>query len=117
MTILEYIQSKVRISLTDENVQALLLDRDLLSSSNADASSLSAQTRELLYADALMLISTSPNVLGGASRQHGGFSQKDASESINATDRYVQMAMDIYKKWGDDKYNGDESLSWVDNEY
>jgi hypothetical protein len=117
MTILEYIRSKVRVTLSDENVSTILLDRGLTGSEATDAGTLTAQMRELLYADALMLIATSPNTMGGESYEHGGFSQKTSSEVIHSLDRYTQMAMDIYKKWEDDRYVGYDALSWIDNEY
>lgn len=117
MTILEYIQSKVRVSLSADNVSALMLDRGLAGGTSTDAATYDYQTRELLYADSLMLIATSPTSIGSATQQHGEFILKTASESFASVDKYIQTAMDIYKKWSDDKYVVDESLSWIDNDY
>lgn len=116
MSILEYIRSKVRVTLTDENIKAILLDRGV-ADGNVDALLLSLQMRELLYADALMLIVTSPTSIGGNTYEHGGFVQRTGSEVIQNTGRFEQIAMDIYKKWDDDKYSGSGNLEWVDNDY
>lgn len=116
MTILEYIRSKVRVTLTDENINAILLDRGGADGS-IDASLLSSQMRELLYADALMLVVTSPTSVGGVTHEHGGFVQRTGGEVIQNTGRFEQIAMDIYKKWDDDRYSGAGELEWVDNDY
>ena len=117
MTILEYIRSKVRVDVTENNVKAVLIDRNLINVENDEVSNIDQRIRELLYADVLMLIATSANTSGGESSEHGGFSQKKGSEVIHSTDRFTKMAMDIYKKWSDDKYVSYESLTWIDNEY
>jgi hypothetical protein len=116
MSILEYIRSKVRVSLTDENINAILLDRGMVDGT-LDASLVTNQMRELLYADALMLIVTSPTSSGGTTYEHGGFSQKIGNEVIQNVGRFEQIAMDIYRKWDDDKFTGDGQLTWVDNDY
>lgn len=117
MTILEYIRSKVRVEVTEDNVKAVLVDRNLLDSEDDEILNIEQRMRELLYADILMLIATSANTSGGGSSEHGGFSQRKGSEVIHSTDRFTKMAMDIYKKWSDDKYISYESLTWIDNEY
>ena len=116
MTILEYIRSKVRVSLSDENVEVILLDRGV-SDSSTDALSFSLELRELLYADALMLIATSPSSSGGQTHEHGGFVYRIGNEVIQNHDKYTKIAMDIYKKYGDDKYDSESELKWIDNDY
>lgn len=116
MTIAEYIHSKVRVSLTDENIQAILLDRGVASGAT-DAALFSLQMRELLYADALMLVATSPSSKGSETHEHGGFTQKTASETIKNAGHFEQIAMNIYRKWNDDRGNGAGELIWVDNEH
>lgn len=118
MNLTEYIRSKVRVSISDSNIEALLVDRDLANEALVDVASIDVKSRELLYADSLMLISTSANTTGGASFSHGGFSQKESSETFHSTDKFVKIAMDIYKKYNDLKYATDEdTLKWADNDY
>lgn len=114
MSILEYIRNKVRVSISDDNILALLLDRGIANSATP-AIELSTKTRELIYADALMLVLTSPTSSGGVTQEHGGFSLKTGNEVIQRVERFEKMAMDIYKKWGDDKYM-ECGLTWVDND-
>lgn len=118
MTLLEYIRSKSPAKISDDNVRVILLDRGLAADETSDASSLDAKTRELLYADVLMFVSVAPKRSASISQEHGGFIQRIGSENLGSQDRYAQMAMDIYKKWNDDKYvDEDNGLSWIDNDY
>lgn len=117
MTILEYIRSKSPVKITDDNVRVILLDRGLSSQETSDASSLDAKTRDLLYADALMIIAYAPRTSASISQEHGGFAQRTGSETLGSQDRYAQMAMGIYKKYDDDRYVEDSGLFWIDNDY
>lgn len=119
MNILDYIRSKVRVTLSEDSIKAILLDRPvdgIVIDENSDAASLDFKTRELLLADAYMVVATSPDSWGGSTEQHGGFTLRLGSEGINQ-DKYIRMATDIYLKYNDDRLILGSDLSWIDNDY
>lgn len=119
MTILEYIRSRVRVNISEDSVRAILIDRPIngtIIDEDSDATSLDLQTRELLYADALMFIATSPDNWGGMTEGHGGFTLRLGSETISQ-EKYIRMATDIYLKYDDDRLRVGNDLSWIDNDY
>ena len=94
MTIEEWIQGKVGFTLTDFNIQAILVDRSV--TAGTDASLVEVRDRELCWADALTLYITLEN----KRIQDGG-----SSESIGAAydrDEARQLALYLYGKWDED---------------
>jgi hypothetical protein len=117
MTISEYIRNKVRLYVDDNSVAVILLDRGYSVDVNVNVTTFTEQQRELLYPDMLMILATSPESWGGSTIQHGGFTQRIGSEDLKSQDYYIQTAMQIYKKYDDSRYNSENGLKWVDNDY
>lgn len=114
MDIISYIQNKVRVPITTESVEVILLDRDI--DMYQEAEDIPLRKRELLYADALMHLYTSASSSGGETTQHGGFMHKSGGESMNRIYRYKRLANEIYRKYEDKKFDGTGVIEWTDND-
>lgn len=105
MTVNEYIRGLVAFEVPLEASNALLLSRGI--DGEMTASELTQKQRDLIYADLLMYGITKPSSSGGEKKAHGGFSHTTKSETFTYRDDWFKMAMSIYKKYGDPKYDPD----------
>lgn len=109
MTIVEYLKSKVDFSIGDSSIYAILLDRGCSPASRA--SDFPFQTRELLFADLLMY---GANITESSIRR-GDFSRTQGKIDAISLRR---EANDIYKKYGDSKFDSlyirEGNVKWVE---
>lgn len=78
---------------------------------------LSAEQKELLYADLLYVAYMSPSIWASSTQAHGSFSQTIGSQTIYAEDKekLYNAFINIYKKYDDVKLEGIEeygNLQW-----
>jgi len=94
MTIEDWIQGKVGFSLTDNNISAILVDREV--TPGADAATVPIRTRELCWADALTIYLSKDS----KSLTDGGTTE---SEQISgySKDETKDLAIWLYEKWGE----------------
>lgn len=109
MTIIDYLRSKVDYYVGDNTLYSIVLDRGYNSSQRAE--DLTFTERELLRADLLMYGVT----IYGGSIKRGDFSRTQGKVDVDALKR---EANEIYKKYGDAKYNSliDNSIThrWIE---
>lgn len=114
MTALEYIRSKSLNLIPDDTLGVILLDRGV--SSESEVNGLDKRTKELLFADTLMIRFTGVLSKGGETHTHGGFTHKEGTVQFGDTRRFRDIAMSIYKRYDDDAYE-DDKMEWIDNDY
>lgn len=101
----DYLKGLVGIDVTESVLNSIRIYREV--KKGTDVTELSTRERDLLYADLLMWASTSPTSYTGTKEADGGWSRTEANKTISVTDkkRFENLAMSIYKKYLDRKYN------------
>lgn len=98
MTIEEWIQGKVGFTLTDLNIASILVDRGIVS--GTDATLVEVRVRELCWADALTIYVTSSNK-GSYQIKDGDSGETYGSEYFVDRDEAKSLAIWLYTKWGE----------------
>ena len=104
VSIEEYLKGKVGFDVPDSALSSIRIDRKI--EKGVDVETLDQKTKDLAYADLLMWGATNPSSYTGSKNSDGGWTQTEASKTITATDKkeFRQLAMSIYRKYGDGKY-------------
>ncbi len=105
ISIEDYLKGLVGFDVTESVLNSIRIYREI--KKGTDVTELSTKERDLLYADLLMWASTSPTSYTGTKEADGGWSKTEANKTISVTDkkRFENLAMSIYKKYLDRKYN------------
>lgn len=105
LTIEDYLKGLVGFDVTDSVLDSIRIYRNV--KKGTDTEELTVKQKDLLYADLLMWASTSPTSYTGTKESDGGWSKTESNKTISVTDkkRFENMAMAIYKKYLDRKYN------------
>ena len=100
----DYLKGMVGFEITASTLNAIHINREI--AKGADVAELSNKDKDLAYADLLMWASTNPSSYTGSKQSDGGWTQTEASKTLNASDKksFRSMAMDIYKRYGDRRY-------------
>ena len=108
-------------SLTGYIFDDAVLERIALERSVADVASFSEITerdKDLLTADLLFVLYTSPSQSASFSKKHGQFSQSVGSQTITDKDGIYNLMMRLYHKWDDPKAEEIEDmgggLQWLE---
>jgi hypothetical protein len=86
----------------------------------ADVESVTALTqkdKDLLTADCLRIIYTSPTQSASSTDQHGDFSMSRGSQYISDKKQIYKWMMALYKKWGENPFEDEElegGLQWFE---
>ena len=100
-------------SLTGYIFDDAVLERIALERSVADVASFSEITekdKDLLTADLLFVLYTSPSQSASFSKKHGQFSQSVGSQIITDKDGIYNLMMRLYNKWADPKAKEVENM-------
>ncbi len=105
MTILEWLKSKSAISLNDNTYIAIIQERGEADGieETEEFLDVSTQLRELMMADMYMILYAYPTQMT-RSITDSGFAQSESAQ-VGTLDRYLDIALGIYKKYGDEKYD------------
>lgn len=105
VTIEDYLRGLVGFDVPESVLNSIRAYREV--NKAADISELTVKQKDLLYADLLMWASTSPTSYTGTKESDGGWSRTESNKTVSVTDkkRFENMAMSIYKKYLDRKYN------------
>lgn len=100
----DYLKGMVGFEVTTSTLNSIRINREI--AKGADVAELSNKDKDLAYADLLMWASTNPSSYTGSKQSDGGWTQTEASKTLNASDKksFRSMAMDIYKRYGDRRY-------------
>lgn len=93
----DWLRGMVKFSLSDDNVNAILLNRGL--TYDQDALLVAEREKDLSRADALTLYISAANQ-GSSSWKDGGSSETTPGESFTYKDEAKGMAIYLYGKWG-----------------
>lgn len=79
---------------------------------------LSQKERDLILADMLFVLYTSPTQSASLTKQHGSFSQTIGSQQISDKRNIYEMMNKLYAKWNDPKLedvtDSEGGLSWCE---
>lgn len=116
MSVIEYISTLTGFVIDTSVCKRIAFDRGVLGIT--DLSQLDEKTKDLLRADVLFYIYTSPNTSASLTKQHGAFSQTVGSQTINDKKGLYNIMYALYKKWNDDMLEVVEAmeggLQWLD---
>lgn len=108
-------------SLTGYHFDQSVLERIALERHVQDVTSLEELTqkdRDLLLADMLFILYTSPTQTASLTKQHGPFSQTIGSQYISDKRNIYELMNKLYSKWDDPKLEDVEDtaggLSWAE---
>lgn len=104
VSIEDYLKGMVGFDVPASTINSIRINREITKGS--DVAELSDKDKDLAYADLLMWASTNPSSYTGSKQSDGGWTQTEASKTLNASDKksFRSMAMDIYKRYGDRRY-------------
>lgn len=104
VSIEDYLKGMVGFDVPVSTINSIRINREITKGS--DVVELSDKDKDLAYADLLMWASTNPSSYTGSKQSDGGWTQTEASKTLNASDKksFRSMAMDIYKRYGDRRY-------------
>ena len=104
VSIEDYLKGMVGFDVPASTINSIRINRKITKGS--DVAELSDKDKDLAYADLLMWASTNPSSYTGSKQSDGGWTQTEASKTLNASDKksFRSMAMDIYKRYGDRRY-------------
>lgn len=103
MTIESYLRGLVGFDITDEALESILFDRNIIA--NTDAATLTRKHKDLLYADTLMWAATKPSSYTGTKESDGGWSYTAGSSTLLKSDkeRFEEIANSIYDRYDDER--------------
>ena len=104
VSIEDYLKGMVGFDVPTSTINSIRINREITKGS--DVAELSDKDKDLAYADLLMWASTNPSSYTGSKQSDGGWTQTEASKTLNASDKksFRSMSMDIYKRYGDRRY-------------
>ena len=83
-----------------------------------DFAELTQEDKDLLLADLLFLIYTTPTQTAATSKQHGAWQQSVGSQTMTDKKNVYELMMSLYRKWGDPKIEEIEEskggLQWLE---
>lgn len=116
--IIKYLEGLTAFVFDKAVLTRIALERDVVDVT--DYKQLTEQQKDLLLADLLFVIYTSPNYTASLTFQHGAYTQTVGSQRYDSKKDVYNVMIRLYKKWGDDKLEDLEletdKTVWV-NEY
>lgn len=116
MNVIDYMSGLTAYVFDKSVLQRIAIDRNVFNVE--DASQLEQKQRDLLLADILFVVYTSPTSSASVSSSHGAFKQSIGSQTVNSKAEIYNVMVGIYQKYGDEKINlvpsTSSGISWVD---
>lgn len=97
--IIRYMSSLTGYVFDEAVLERIALERGV--SEITDFADLTQRDKDLVLADMLLVLFTSPSQTASLSKKHGQFSQTIGSQIIYDKDDLYDLMMRLYKKWGD----------------
>lgn len=99
--IIRYMSSLTGYVFDDAVLERIALERNV--AEVGSFAELSEKDKDLLTADLLFVLYTSPSQSASISKKHGQFSQSVGSQTITGKDNIFDIMMRLYQKWEDPK--------------
>ena len=99
--IIRYMSSLTGYIFDDAVLERIALERNV--AGVASFSDITEKDRDLLTADLMFVLYTSPSQSASISKKHGQFSQSVGSQIITDKDNIFDFMMRLYNKWEDPK--------------
>lgn len=113
--IIRYMSSLTGYVFDDAVLERIALERNV--AEVGSFAELSEKDKDLLTADLLFVLYTSPSQSASISKKHGQFSMSIGSQTITDKDGIYNLMMRLYQKWEDPKAEELESfgggLEWM----
>ena len=113
--IIRYMSSLTGYVFDDAVLERIALERNV--AEVGSFSEITEKDKDLLTADLLFVLYTSPSQRASFSKKHGQFSQSVGSQTITDKDGIYDLMMRLYTKWEDPKAEELESfgggLEWM----
>ena len=113
--IIRYMSSLTGYVFDDAVLERIALERNV--AGVASFSEITEKDKDLLTADLLFVLYTSPSKSASISKKHGQFSMSIGGQTITDKDNIFDTMMRLYKKWEDPKAEGLErmggGLEWM----
>lgn len=106
--IIRYMSSLTGYIFDDAVLERIALERNV--AGVASFSEITEKDKDLLTADLLFVLYTSPSQSASFSKKHGQFSQSVGSQIITDKDGIYDLMMRLYTKWEDHKVKELESI-------
>lgn len=106
--IIQYMASLTGFNFERSVLERIAFERDVREC--ADIKDVTPKQKDLLTADLLFMIYTSPSQSASWSKKHGQFSQSMGSQTITDKSNLYDYMLYLYKKWDDPKLEEVESL-------
>lgn len=106
--IIRYMSSLTGYVFDDAVLERIALERNV--SEVGSFAELSEKDKDLLTADLLFVLYTSPSQSASISKKHGQFSMSIGSQKITDKDEIFYTMMRLYQKWEDPKVKELESI-------
>lgn len=112
--ILSYMSSLTGFTFEKSVLERIALERGVEEVSSLEE--LSQKDRDLLLADLLFIIYTSPTQSPSISKKHGSFSLTIGSQYISDKKNIYELMNKLYSKWSDPKLDNldDQGLQWLE---
>ena len=99
--IIRYMSSLTGYIFDDAVLERIALERNV--SDVCSFAEITEKDKDLLTADLLFVLCTSPSQSASISKKHGQFSQSIGSQTITDKDVIYDLMMRLYQKWDDPK--------------
>lgn len=99
--IIRYMSSLTGYIFDDAVLERIALERNV--AEVGSFAELSEKDKDLLTADLLFVLYTSPSKSASISKKHGQFSMSVGSQTITGKDNIFDIMMRLYQKWEDPK--------------
>lgn len=98
-SIIRYMSSLTGFTFDEAVLERIAIERGV--DKAEDFSDLTQKDRDLVLADLLFVIFTSPSETASLTKKHGQFSQTIGSQVITDKDDIYDLMMRLYRKWND----------------
>ena len=106
--IIRYMSSLTGYIFDDAVLERIALERNV--AGVASFSDITEKDKDLLTADLLFVLYTSPSQSASFSKKHGQFSQSVGSQTITDKDGIYNLMVRLYQKWEDPKVKEIEEM-------
>lgn len=97
--IIRYMGSMTGFSFSEDTLERIALERGLAEVD--DFAMLDQRDKDLLLADMLFVIYTTPTQTASNMKKHGAWEQSEGSQTITDKKNIYDLMMSLYRKWGD----------------